>query len=146
MSPELPAEGRPGGRAARLRLCCCSTGSPNLCNGSVQFILDHENGPVLKFAAMDSQAGAAIFNSAGWPPRPRSLVLCEDGRFFVDSTAACRVTRYLRRPWRWLGMAIVVPAGLRDFVYLWVADRRYQWFGKLGSCRVATKELAGKFL
>ena len=74
------------------------------------------------------------------------MVLWEGGRFFTNSTAVCRVMRYLRRPWRWLGMAMVIPAPIRDFVYLWIADRRYQWFGKLESCRVATGELAGRFL
>jgi predicted DCC family thiol-disulfide oxidoreductase YuxK len=74
------------------------------------------------------------------------MVLIEDGKCFTSSTALCRVTRYLRRPWRWLRIAIVIPAPLRDVIYQWIADHRYKWFGRLDRCRVATAELAGRFL
>jgi predicted DCC family thiol-disulfide oxidoreductase YuxK len=118
----------------------------NLCNAGVQFILDHEDGPVLRFASMESEPGAAMLKALRLSSMPRSMVLLEDGKCFTSSAAVCRVTRYLRRPWRWLGLAILIPASVRDVAYQWIADHRYKWFGRLDHCRVATAELAGRFL
>lgn len=141
----------------------------NLCNGAVQFVLDHERGPVLRFAALQSDAARTLLASVGSGARvdaelgdgpattspsdgesgesgPGTIVFVEEGRVYVRSTAALRVTRYLRAPWRFLYVLTLVPRFLRDAVYRWIGKNRYRWFGKTETCRVPTPELRARFL
>lgn len=141
----------------------------NLCNSFVQFVLDHERGPELRFAALQSDAARALLASAGsiaWVDAelgvgpaatspsdgesgesgPATIVFVERGRAYVRSTAALRIARYLRTPWRLLYVLTVVPRFLRDAVYRWIGKNRYRWFGKTETCRVPTPELRARFL
>lgn len=121
-------------------------GTCNLCNGSVQFIIDHERTPTLKFASLQSDAARALLGTELPPGDPESVMLVEDGRTYSHSTAALRIARYLRAPWRWLAALVVVPRFLRDAVYRFIARNRYRWFGKSETCRVPTPELRARFL
>ena len=141
----------------------------NLCNGAVQFILDHEDRSAagsrehrLMFAALQSEAARTVLASASGADEaarlatsgdarahgrdPPSIVLVEHGRAFTRSTAILRIARYLRAPWRWAALLVVVPRPLRDLVYRYVARHRYRWFGRSESCRVPTPELRTRFL
>jgi predicted DCC family thiol-disulfide oxidoreductase YuxK len=118
----------------------------NLCNTGVGFVLDHEQSPLLRFASMQSNFGKSALTSHRFPECPSSIVLIESERVYTQSTAICRLMRYLRAPWHLLAFAIVIPAPIRDLIYDWIARNRYQWFGKLESCRVATSALANRFL
>ncbi|HVJ90001.1 MAG TPA: thiol-disulfide oxidoreductase DCC family protein [Labilithrix sp.] len=134
-------------------------GKCNLCNGGVQFVIDHERAPVLRFAPLQSelarhvledafgrQAAEGLRAGATGQGDPDSVVLVDDGRGFTHSTAALHIARYLRAPYRWLFAFIIVPRPIRDAVYRWVARNRYRWFGKTEICRIPTPELRGRFL
>jgi predicted DCC family thiol-disulfide oxidoreductase YuxK len=135
----------------------------NLCNGSVQFILDHEAPEAqdrgLLFAPLQSDAALPLLERAFGGERaralregtdgggdPDTLVLIEGARGSTRSTAVLRIARYLRAPWRWTALLLVVPAILRDLGYRIVAANRYRWFGKSETCRVPTPELKSRFL
>jgi predicted DCC family thiol-disulfide oxidoreductase YuxK len=132
----------------------------NLCNSSVQFILDHERDqpPHLRFAPLQSEAGLRLLEGAfgkegareiresGAGGSPDTLVFIEDHRGVTRSSAVLRIARYLRAPWRWSAVLVVVPSILRDLVYRFVAKNRYRWFGKSETCRVPTPELRRRFL
>lgn len=135
-------------------------GTCNFCDGAVRFILDRERGTTLRFAALQSDAAGAILGAvldaeaaqrirrgADGSGDPDTLVLVEEGRAYTHSTAALRIARRLRAPWRWLAvLAVVVPRFVRDAAYRWFARRRYRWFGKTDTCRVPTPELRARFL
>jgi predicted DCC family thiol-disulfide oxidoreductase YuxK len=57
-----------------------------------------------------------------------TMVLIENGRGVLESTAALRVLRRLRGPWPVFYASIVVPRPIRDFVYGWIARNRKRWF------------------
>jgi predicted DCC family thiol-disulfide oxidoreductase YuxK len=40
----------------------------------------------------------------------------------------------------------IIPAGIRNYLYDYIAGNRYKWFGKKESCMVPTAELKAKFL
>jgi predicted DCC family thiol-disulfide oxidoreductase YuxK len=134
-------------------------GTCNLCNGAVQFMLDRERGADLRFAAVQSDAGralleermgkeaaTAILHGATGDGDPDSIVFVEDGKAYTHSTAALRIARHLRAPWRWAWAFVVVPRFVRDAVYRFIARNRYRWFGKTQTCRVPTPELRARFL
>lgn len=134
-------------------------GTCNLCNGAVQFIIDRERAPELKFAALQSEAGrgvlaeavgdaeaAKLAGGATGSGDPDSVVLVEGGRVYTHSTAGLRLASRLRWPWSWCVVFFVVPRFVRDAVYRFIARNRYRWFGKEETCRVPTPELRARFL
>lgn len=134
-------------------------GTCNFCDGAVHFLIDHERGSDLKFAALQSDAAETLLVEAMGHERakrirsgtdgsgdPDSVVFVEGGAAYTHSTAAIRMARYLRAPWRWLRIFWLVPRPLRDAVYRWFARNRYRWFGKTEACRVPTPELRARFL
>jgi predicted DCC family thiol-disulfide oxidoreductase YuxK len=134
-------------------------GTCNLCDGAVHFLIDHERGEVLKFAAIQSEAGITLLDRSTTLEHakrlregvtgdgdPDSVALIENGKVYTHSTGALRMARYLRWPWRWLAAFWIVPRPIRDAVYRWVARHRYAWFGKANACRVPTPELRARFL
>lgn len=131
----------------------------NLCNGAVQFCLDRERETVLRFAPLQSAAATELLDARVGAERSRTLrdggdagggpgsfVLVEGDDVRLESTAALRLCRYLRAPWSWAALLLVVPRPVRDAVYRFVARNRYRWFGKTESCRVPTPELKSRFL
>ena len=121
----------------------------NLCNATVNFLLDRDPDARFRFAALQSPAAAQLFAEHGHAPpavEPDSIVLIEGGRLYERSTAALRIARLLRSPWRVLYAFIVVPRPLRDLVYRFIARNRYRWIGRKDVCRVPTPELRARFL
>lgn len=131
----------------------------NLCNGAVQFIIDHERDPRLRFAALQSDLAKDLLERAfgveeatrlrtgtSGKGDPDSIVVIEGARGWTHSTAALRIARHLRAPYRWLGLFTLVPRVLRDVVYRWIARNRYRWFGSTETCRIPTPELRARFL
>lgn len=117
-----------------------------LCNGSMRFVMKHERAAVFQFAAIQSDAGQKVLadhdqETEDWD----SVVVIEEGRVYRKSDAAVRIARYLRAPWRWLGIIRFLPRGLRDWLYDRVARNRYRLFGRYEVCMVPTPQLRGRF-
>ena len=121
----------------------------NLCSGTVQFVIAHDETGYFKFASQQSDAGQALMREHGIAiPEgdPLSLVLVEDGKVYEKSTGALRVARKLSFPFKLGWVFIVTPRFIRDFVYDVIAKHRYAWFGKKDVCMVPTPELRARFL
>ena len=120
----------------------------NLCNASVNFIIDRDPHDRFRFAALQSERGVALLAEHGHTvsAEPDSIVLVEGGRIFERSTAALRIARHLRGAWKLLYGFMIVPRPLRDLVYRFIARHRYRWFGRTEACRVPTPELRARFL
>lgn len=119
----------------------------NLCNGFVNFVIDHDPDGYFKLAALQSDAARPYLEAHDLDPDALdSVVLIEDGTAYQRSTAALRAARHLAAPWPLAYAFLVVPRPLRDVVYDYVARHRYDWFGKRDSCRMPTPELKARFL
>jgi predicted DCC family thiol-disulfide oxidoreductase YuxK len=119
----------------------------NLCNGTVNFIIDHDPDGYFRFAPLQSdeaQERLAGTDAAG--ADLDTIVLVEDGTAYVRSTAALRIARRLTAPWPLLSLFLAVPRPLRDAVYDWIATHRYDWFGRRDQCRLPTPALKDRFL
>jgi predicted DCC family thiol-disulfide oxidoreductase YuxK len=119
----------------------------NLCNGAVQFLIDHDHAGRIRFASLQGPTGQTLLGALG---RSRSefesMFLVEGGRVFDRSTAALRMAAYLDHPWRLAARLQVFPQVARDSVYDLIARRRYAWFGRTESCRVPTPGLLDRFM
>ena len=119
----------------------------NLCAHSVRFILERERKPLFRFATVQSPAGSRLMRDLGLDPDDaQTFVLMADGRAYLRSDAAIRISRDLRGAWRWLGALKIVPRPLRDWTYDVVARNRYRWFGRAEECIVPTAEIRARFI
>jgi predicted DCC family thiol-disulfide oxidoreductase YuxK len=123
----------------------------NLCSKTVQFIVDHEEAPTIRFCSIQSEAGRALLERHGRldvvaQADPDTMIFVEDGRAYDRSTGALKVARHLKAPWCWGRVALVLPRFLRDLGYRFIAKNRYRWFGKTESCLVPSKALRERFL
>ena len=119
----------------------------NLCNSSVNFIIDHDKKNEFRFASLQSEAGQILLKKFDLNTNDfDSIILVDNGKHYERSSAVLKIVKKFPGLWKLLYLFIIVPKPFRDFVYDIIADNRYKWFGKKESCRVPTPELKEKFL
>ncbi|PEN14089.1 thiol-disulfide oxidoreductase DCC [Longibacter salinarum] len=119
----------------------------NLCNGFVNFVIDHDPGAYFRMAALQSEEAKPYVEAFSIDTdRVDSVVLIEGGRVYRKSTAALRVALHLPAPWPLTAAFLLVPRALRDYIYDVVAENRYQWFGQRNSCRMPSPDVDRHFL
>jgi predicted DCC family thiol-disulfide oxidoreductase YuxK len=119
----------------------------NLCNSSVQFIIERDPNARFRFASLQSEEGQALLSRfENCPADLSSVVLVQDEQLYARSEAALRVARQLGGGWSLLYAFIVVPRPIRDAVYDWIARNRYRWFGKKDACMIPSPDLKSRFL
>jgi predicted DCC family thiol-disulfide oxidoreductase YuxK len=116
-------------------------GECNVCNGWADFLLRFDKRDIFRFAALQSEVGARLANGV-----EGSIVLVDGSAVLVRSDAVLRMLALLGFPFSLAGIARVIPRGLRDAVYDFVARNRIKWFGRRDTCRVPTADERGKFL
>jgi len=119
-------------------------GECHLCHGAVRWIIRRDRRGEFRFASL--QSAAARRWTAGWGALPDSVVLVDEAGVHTQSTAALRIAGRLGWPYSWLGVFRLVPRGVRDGVYGWIARNRYRWFGRRDACVMPTPELAARLL
>ena len=122
-------------------------GHCNLCNAWVQFIVKRNPAKTIRFASLQSKAGRALLDEHKIAQDYLdSLVLIEEERFSVSSSAALRTLSYLSTWESQLKLLLIVPRPIRDLIYRFVAKYRYKWFGRREQCMIPTAELNERFL
>ncbi len=122
-------------------------GHCNLCNAWVNFIVKRDSSSTIRFASLQSLAGQRLLEEHKIDSNYiDSLVLFEEDKVSVSSTAALRILSYLDGWERHMIFLSVVPRPLRDIVYRFVAKNRYRWFGRREQCMVPTVKLSKRFL
>ena len=119
----------------------------NLCNGAVNFIIDHDPKKHFKFAALQSEFGQLKLEELGYDQEDfDSLVLLSDDKVFKKSSAALHIAKKLSGLYPLLYIFIIIPPFIRHAVYDVIAKNRYKWWGKRDSCRMPTPELQARFV
>ena len=120
----------------------------NLCNDSVQFIIERDKSDVFRFASLQSEVGQKLTTERGIDPEAMdSIILIEPGiAYYEKSTAALEISKHLTGGYSLLRYFSFLPEGFRNGVYDIIAKNRYKWFGKKDECMIPTPELKAKFL
>lgn len=119
----------------------------NLCSGAVRFIIHHDKHGQFRFAAVQSAAGQTLQAHYQLDALAlNTMVLIKDNDAYTKSEAALLIARHLGRPWSWLALLRVIPRPLRDSVYTWIAQHRYDWFGFQQTCMVPNDAIRSRFL
>lgn len=120
----------------------------NLCNSSVQYVIKHDKGDIFRFASLQSEIGQKILNHIGISRQNiDSIVFYEPGKaYYYKSTAAIEIAKNLGGFFTYGTIFRIIPAGIRNLIYDYVAKNRYKWYGKQESCMIPTPELKSRFL
>lgn len=119
----------------------------NLCNSSINFIIDRDPEGYFKLGSLQSNEAISFFNKYGLNKDEfKTVVLIENNTVYTRSTAALRIARRLKGPVKLIWIFILFPRFIRDPIYNWIARNRYKWFGKRNECRIPTPELESRFL
>lgn len=129
----------------------------NLCNHTVQFIINRDPQDYFRFAALQSEVakeqlglldtGAKESRTVAANPQEfNTIILLENGKAYYRSTAALRIARRLSGLWPLLYGFIIIPAFIRDFFYQLISKSRYRIWGKQDSCMIPSPALKSKFL
>lgn len=119
----------------------------NLCNNSVDFVIQRDKKNRFKFGALQDPSTKKLlkdyFINSEYLD---SLVLISGNQVYYKSSAALQIAKNLGGFWSvWYGLKIV-PKFIRDPIYDWIAANRYKLFGKKETCRLPSPEEKEKFL
>ena len=119
----------------------------NLCNSSVNFLIDRDPQSKFRLASLQSEYAQQFLPKFGVnPSKIDSIAFYSTGKLYRQSRAVLEIAKRMRRGWPLLYVFIIVPGFLRDAIYNWIARNRYKWFGKQDTCRVPTPDLRSRFL
>jgi predicted DCC family thiol-disulfide oxidoreductase YuxK len=122
----------------------------NLCNSTVQWVIERDKEGQFDFATLQSDAArrelARAMDEKEIDALPDSIVLLDSDGVHVHSAAALRIARGLGSWFALIRLAIVLPRPIRDAVYNLIARNRYRWFGRRDTCMTPTPDLAARFL
>ena len=119
----------------------------NLCISSVRFIIKRDISKRFLFASMQSEVGQLFLSNRNYSPvKLNSIILVEKSRIYERSDALLRIAGKLTVWWRWLLVLRIVPPFIRDAIYIYIAKKRYAWFGKKESCMIPSPELLSRFI
>jgi predicted DCC family thiol-disulfide oxidoreductase YuxK len=119
----------------------------NLCNTSVNFVIEHDKKNIFRFAALQSDIGRklAIENNINTADTD-SIILIDGDSSYIKSTAALYISKELSGAYPLLYAFMIIPKYLRDLIYNYIAKNRYKWYGKKESCMIPSPTLKDKFL
>ena len=116
-----------------------------LCARIVRSVLRRDRHGVFRYASLQGRTYAALGVSK--PPDLSTVVLLDEAGLHERGDAVLRLGRHLGRGWGLLAaLAGLVPRGVRDRVYGFVAARRQRWFGRADACARVTPAERERFL
>ncbi|WP_431157789.1 thiol-disulfide oxidoreductase DCC family protein [Winogradskyella poriferorum] len=121
----------------------------NLCNSSVLYVIKNDTKNQFLFAPLQSEIGQEIINAFNIDVLQTDSILLFDPkahRIYSKSTAALRIAKQLKFPNTLMSIFFIVPTGIRNWIYDFIARNRYKWFGKKDACMIPTPELQAKFM
>jgi predicted DCC family thiol-disulfide oxidoreductase YuxK len=106
-----------------------------MCSGAARMILRRDRKGRFRVAAARSPLGRALYAHYGIDADdPSSMLLLEDGRVWLTSDAVIRIAQGLGGAGALAGLLRIVPRGLRDAAYGWVARNRRRFAGDGAVC------------
>lgn len=119
----------------------------NLCNSSVNFLIDRDPKARFRLSSLQSEFAQQFLPQFGVDTsKIDSIAFYVDGKLYRRSRAVLEIARRMRRAWPLMYVFVIIPGFLRDAIYNWIARNRYKWFGKQDTCRVPTPNLKSRFL
>lgn len=122
-------------------------GTCAFCEGAVRFIARRDSRAFFRFGASQTPSGRSLLAAHDIDlDSVRSLILIEDDRVYLRSTAVLRIARRLAWPWSVFGVLLVVPVAMRDPFYRLVAAVRHRVAGRSNACELPPPEIRNRMI
>lgn len=120
----------------------------NLCNGGVNFALDHDPVGEFRFASLQSKIGRSLLRRSGKDADDiSSIVLITNENAYFKSEAVLRIAQKLDGVLPVLGFGgFIVPNLFRDVVYRFISENRYRFGIRADSCRLEDEVFDERFV
>ena len=121
-----------------------------LCNSSVNFILDRDKKNLFLLASLQSEEAKEILLKNNYPIDKieglSHIIYLRKGKIEIKSKAVLLILWDLAGWYRIFSIGFIIPTFLRDWIYDVIAKNRYRWFGKKETCRMPTPSEKEKLL
>lgn len=122
----------------------------SLCNGLVDWMVNHDPKGVLKFASLQGETAKQQLPSThlkvGEQLDTDTVIYWRDGKIYERSTAILMALSDLQGVWQAARVLLIIPPFLRNIIYRLVARYRYKIFGRREECRVPLPEERARLL
>ena len=116
-----------------------------LCNGFVDFMMKVDREAIFKFSPLQSD-----FAKDNLKPQDvanlKSLVVMIDQDTYRKATGVIEALTKLGGCWKLISVLRILPSGLLNIGYDFVATNRYRLFGKRKTCRLPTPVEKTRFI
>ena len=102
-----------------------------VCSSVIDALIKMDKNNILYFSPLQSNYAKSSINKE-FLKEMDSVIVRKNEKIFSKSNAAFVVLRELRSPLRYL--FYLIPTFFADFIYDFIAKRRYSWFGKKEEC------------
>lgn len=117
------------------------------CSAWVQFALKHDSTGRYRFLAAQSPLGEALYRHYGLDTSDyETNILIEGGRAFFKSEGSIRMVAGLGAPWSAVRILRLLPRGLVDGLYEFVARNRLRIAGRRTTCFVPNAQQRSRFI
>lgn len=141
----VPLQGRKSDMKEEVRAIVFYDGDCGFCNRVVAFILRHEKNDLIHFASLQSDFATRFLAEKGIEKIDYSTFYFWDQSTLSDkSSAAFRLTKYLRFPYCLLRIFSLLPVFITDRVYLLIARYRKKIAGEF--CYAPSVEQRKRFI
>lgn len=117
----------------------------NLCNTFVDFVIRRDHQTLFAFAPLQGATAQAKL-PAVYRERMDTFVLWRQDQIAIRSQGVLQILTQLGGAWPILRVFFLIPNGLRDAIYQFMARHRYRLLGKKETCRVPTAAERARFL
>ena len=121
----------------------------NLCNGFVDFMITRDTSRQFMYASLQDEKSHDVLAEYGekFTGEISTVFLLHQGKLYEKSEAVWMIFKILGGGWKVISTIIrVFPVSISDYVYDFIASRRYKLLGKRETCRVPTQEESSLFL
>jgi predicted DCC family thiol-disulfide oxidoreductase YuxK len=119
----------------------------NLCEWLVVFVVKRDRRGKIRFVAAQSDIGQQLQEQYGADAiRDSTMILLKNGQVYCKSDAAIAIAKELDGLWKLLVVFAAIPKSLRDWIYAWIGENRYKWFGRKSQCLIPSADLKSRFL
>ena len=102
-----------------------------VCSSAMNTLIKMDRHNILYFSPLQSKFAKSTIDKK-YLETMDTVIVRRDKKFYTKSNAAFVILEELKNPLRY--SFYLVPSFFADFVYDFVAKRRYSWFGKKEEC------------
>jgi predicted DCC family thiol-disulfide oxidoreductase YuxK len=117
-----------------------------LCNGLVDILIARDKKDRLKFSSLQGKTAADLLPEKLIKNKDTIVFFSNSEHIHLKSDAILKIAQTIGGIWRLSGIFYLIPVFIRNFIYDYIASRRFKWFGKRTQCRIPDEKDKNKIL